>query len=184
MASNIISSSNNTISDHLIVEASSPSVLNISPTESIVVVASPDTTGGEGIAKEGPIVEAGVVEPRREMKAVAAATTTTTSTKPSRSYSSYISSTKSPNYLTDDMCLVPGADPEIRIELAPKNARRIFTGVDILASIDSVWTVLTNYEELQLVVPSLVKNEVLYRTPEGGARLKQVGGAKVFPGKS
>lgn len=178
MASNIISSCNDTITDHLIVEASSPSVLNISPTESIVVVASPDTTGNEGIAMKGPIVE-----PRREMKAAAAATTSTTSTKPSRSYGSYISSTKSPNYLTDDMCLVPGADPEIRIELAPKNARRIFTGVDILASIDSVWTVLTNYEELQLVVPSLVKNEVLYRTPEGGARLKQVGGAKVFPGK-
>ena len=183
MASNIMSSSNDTITDHLIVEASSPSVLNISPMESIVVVDSPDTTGGEGIAMKGPIVEAGVVESRREMKAAAAATTTTTSTKPSRSYGSYISSTKSPNYLTDDMCLVPGADPEIRIELAPKNARRIFTGVDILASIDSVWTVLTNYEELQLVVPSLVKNEVLYRTAEGGARLKQVGGAKVFPGK-
>jgi hypothetical protein len=184
--SNIISSSNNTITDHLIVEASSPSVLSTSPllsAESIVVVASPDTAGSEGVVVEGPIVEAGVVEPRREMKVAAAATTTTTSTKPSRSYGSYISSTKSPNYLTDDMCLVPGADPEIRIELAPKNARRIFTGVDILASIDSVWTVLTNYEELQLVVPSLVKNEVLYRTPEGGARLKQVGGAKVFPGK-
>ena len=131
-------------------------------------------------ASVGPIVEPKrVVEPQREAKATAAAATTT---KPSRSYSSNISSPKSPNYLTDDMCLVPGADPEVRIELAPKNARRIFTGVDILASIDSVWTVLTNYEELQLVVPSLVKNEVVYRTPEGGARLKQVGGAKVFPG--
>jgi len=124
-------------------------------------------------ARDGPSREA-PIEPRREMKG-------STKTSNSRPFN-YIASTKSPNYLTDDICLIPGADPEVRIEVAPKNARRIFTGVDILADIDSVWNVLTNYEELQMVVPSLVKNEVMYRTPDGGARLKQVGGAKVFPG--
>lgn len=85
-------------------------------------------------------------------------------------------------YLTDDMCLLPGAEPEVRIEVVPNNARRIFTGVDILADIESIWAVLTNYDRLQDVVPSLVKNEVLQRYSDGGARLLQVGGAKVLPG--
>lgn len=82
--------------------------------------------------------------------------------------------------LTDDICLVPG-DPVVRIEEAPSNARRIFTGIDINCEIDRVWKVLTTYEKLHEVVPSLVKNQVLYRT-ERGARLSQVGGAKVLPG--
>ena len=85
-----------------------------------------------------------------------------------------------PAVLTDDICLLPG-EPVVRIEEAPSNARRIFTGIDIIANIDDVWEVLTNYERLQDVVKSLVKNEVLLRT-ERGARLLQVGGAKVLPG--
>lgn len=88
----------------------------------------------------------------------------------------------SPRFLTDDMCLIPGADPEVYIEDAPQNARRIFTGVDIMADVDVVWKLLTDYENLDKVVPSLVENEVLSRTPNGGARLRQVGGAKVLPG--
>ena len=51
-----------------------------------------------------------------------------------------------------------------------------------MAGMDAVWDVLTAYEKLQDVVPSLVKNEVVERTPDGGARLAQVGGAKVLPG--
>ena len=86
-----------------------------------------------------------------------------------------------PEILTDDICLLPG-EPMIRIEVAPQNSRRIFTGIDILADIDSVWKVLTSYESLHLVVPSLIKNEVLERFPDGGARLYQVGGANVLPG--
>jgi hypothetical protein len=34
----------------------------------------------------------------------------------------------------------------------------------------------------QTVVPSLVANEVLEIRADGGARLRQVGGAKIFPG--
>ena len=82
--------------------------------------------------------------------------------------------------LTDDICLVPG-DPIVRIEEAPGNARRIFTGIDINCDIRRVWSVLTNYEDLHQVIPSLVENEVVYRTARG-ARLSQVGGAKVLPG--
>jgi hypothetical protein len=38
--------------------------------------------------------------------------------------------------------------------------RRIFTGVDIMADMEGIWDVLTAYDTLQNVVPSLVKNEV------------------------
>jgi len=93
---------------------------------------------------------------------------------------SFRSEEESMTVLTDDICLVPG-DPIVRVEEAPSNARRIFTGIDINCDIDRVWNVLTCYEKLHEVVPSLVKNEVLYRT-DHGARLSQVGGAKVLPG--
>jgi hypothetical protein len=62
--------------------------------------------------------------------------------------------------LTDDICLFPGSEPIVRVEEAPSNARRIFTGVDIMADMESIWEVLTAFERLQDVVPSLVKNEV------------------------
>ena len=86
-----------------------------------------------------------------------------------------------PAVLTDDICLVPG-DPVVRIEEAPSNARRIFTGVDIAARVENVWDVLVDYEHLDEVIPSLVKNKVIKPLPNGGARLAQVGGAKVLPG--
>ena len=63
-------------------------------------------------------------------------------------------------FLTDDICLFPGSEPVVRVEEAPSNARRIFTGVDIMADMESIWDVLTTFERLQDVVPSLVKNEV------------------------
>ena len=85
----------------------------------------------------------------------------------------------SPFSLSDDVCLIPG-EPIVRIEEAPLNSRRIFTGIDILAKVDDIWSVLTDYENLQEVVPSLVKNEVLERKENGGAVLLQVGGAKVY----
>eukprot|EP01039_Chlorochromonas_danica_P006969 gene6969-7710_t len=86
------------------------------------------------------------------------------------------------DFLSDDVCLLPGAEPEVRIEAAPGNARRIYTGVDIEADIEEVWAVLTDYDHLQDVVPSLVRNEVLQRDSRGGARLLQIGAAKVLPG--
>ena len=115
----------------------------------------------------------------------------------------YESSEMAPPFLDPDSCLVPG-EPVVRVEKAPENSRRIFAGIDILASVDDVWNILTNYEQLQDVVPNLVVNEVLatYKgepaetvtydkdAPEDvqckqvadkmkGSLLKQVGGAKV-----
>ncbi|KAL3912447.1 MAG: hypothetical protein SGILL_006879 [Bacillariaceae sp.] len=116
----------------------------------------------------------------------------------------YDSSEMAPQFLDPDSCLIPG-EPVVRVEKAPENSRRIFAGIDIMAGVDDVWNVLTNYAELQNVVPNLVVNDVLdlydgnaasedasYDTsaPEEvqckqianqmkGSLLKQVGGAKV-----
>ncbi|KAH8043402.1 polyketide cyclase / dehydrase [Aureococcus anophagefferens] len=57
---------------------------------------------------------------------------------------------------------------------APGNARRIYTGVDISADVDTVWDLLTDYEGLADVVPNLVANEVIAKPPGGGgAALRQ-----------
>merc|ERR1719376_1778990 len=77
--------------------------------------------------------------------------------------------------LTDKICLIPGDSPVVRIEDAPGNARRIFTGVDIRAHVDDVWEVLTDYGSLHKVVPNLVENEVIEPLDAGGVRLWQVG---------
>merc|ERR1719171_3411387 len=87
----------------------------------------------------------------------------------------------SPPVLSDSVCLVPG-EPVMRIESAPNNAVRIFTGVDVVAPMQSVWDMLTDYENLDKVVPSLVRNEVLPPYPGGGARIAQTGSAAVLPG--
>lgn len=91
----------------------------------------------------------------------------------------------SPTVLSDEICLVPGK-PVVRVEVAPGNARRIFTGIDIVSEEphvqEVVWGILCDYEHLDRVVPNLVANEVLSRTEDGGARLRQVGGAKLAPG--
>ena len=113
----------------------------------------------------------------------------------------YASSEMAPPFLGEDQCLVPGAEPVVRVEKAPQNSRRIFAGIDILASVDAVWNVLTDYSNLQNVVPNLVVNDVLELYPgtpvttntvDGaqeeyqrmasqlkGSLLRQVGGAKV-----
>jgi len=109
-----------------------------------------------------------------------------------------------PPFINEDRCLVPG-EPLVRVEKAPDNSRRIFAGVDIQASVDDIWALLTDYHNLQDVVPNLVLNEVLELYPPSdtsfnftavgnltdeeqcqllsenmkGAKLKQVGGAKV-----
>eukprot|EP00434_Breviolum_minutum_P034474 symbB.v1.2.030517.t1/scaffold3447.1/size56486/2 len=84
-----------------------------------------------------------------------------------------------PVVLTDAVCLIPGGEPVVRLEDAPGNARRIFTGVDIRATVDEVWEVMTNYNELESRIPNLAQNQVVERYQEdGGARLWQVGQAK------
>jgi hypothetical protein len=114
----------------------------------------------------------------------------------------YNTSEMAPPFLGEDQCLVPG-EPVIRVEKAPENSRRIFAGIDIMASVDDVWNLLTDYGNLQNVIPNLVVNEVmdLYDASQGdlyvdssqpedaqcqqianqmkGALLRQVGGAKV-----
>jgi len=87
----------------------------------------------------------------------------------------------SPVALFDEICLEPG-DPVVRIEDAPGNGVRIFTGIDIQSTMDEVWNILTDYENLHRVVPSLVSNEVLEKKEGGGARIYQIGAAKVLPG--
>jgi len=82
-----------------------------------------------------------------------------------------------PVMLTPLICLIPGDDPVVRVEDAPGNARRIFTGVDICATVSDVWEVLTDYHQLQVVVPNLVKNKVLQHLQDGGAKLWQTGRA-------
>lgn len=74
------------------------------------------------------------------------------------------------------------SEPIVRVEVAPLNSRRIFATVDVLAHWDLLWKVLTDYKNLNKVVPSLLQNEVLQHYPDGGARLMQVGGAKILPG--
>merc|ERR1719424_2591242 len=59
-----------------------------------------------------------------------------------------------PAVLEEDVCLVPG-QPVVRVEDAPGNARRIFTGIDIVADgcenvTGVVWNVLTDYANLAL----------------------------------
>lgn len=92
-----------------------------------------------------------------------------------------LTESNSPPMMLDKECLVSG-DPLVRIERAPSNAVRIFTGIDVQAPMQRVWDVLTDYENLHKVVPSLVHNEVLQNFSNGGARLAQTGSATVLPG--
>jgi hypothetical protein len=115
----------------------------------------------------------------------------------------YQSSEMTPPFIAEDSCLVPG-EAVVRVEKAPENSRRIYAGIDIPVGVDVVWNLLTDYANLQNVVPNLTVNEVLAEF-EGkpvdqivvdtsfsdeeqcqtiskqlkGALLKQVGGAKV-----
>jgi len=90
----------------------------------------------------------------------------------------------SPAVLSDEICLVPGS-PIVRVEVAPGNARRIFTGIDIVAEVDDVlekvWLTLTDYANLANVVPNLISNDIVERNADG-ARLFQRGAAKLAPG--
>lgn len=50
------------------------------------------------------------------------------------------SSEMAPPFLDPNSCLIPG-EPIVRVERAPENSRRIFAGIDIMASVDDVWNV-------------------------------------------
>ena len=58
----------------------------------------------------------------------------------------YDSSEMATPFLDPDSCLVPG-EPVVRVEKAPENSRRIFAGIDILASVDDVWNVSFSQQE-------------------------------------
>ena len=53
----------------------------------------------------------------------------------------YESSEMAKPFLDFDSCLMTDAEPVVRVEKAPDNSRRIFAGIDILASTDDVWNV-------------------------------------------
>ena len=72
----------------------------------------------------------------------------------------FATSEMAPPFLDDDQCLIPG-EPVVRVEKAPENSRRIFAGIDVMASVDTVWDLLTDYENLDKVVPNLLVNNVL-----------------------
>lgn len=71
-------------------------------------------------------------------------------------------------------------DPEVHLERAGKNARRIWTSIVIRSNVDDVWKIMTNYTSLQDIVPNLIQNDLLEHTPDGGARLYQVARATWF----
>lgn len=52
----------------------------------------------------------------------------------------YHLSEMTPPFIGEDQCLVPG-EAVVRVEKAKDNSRRIFAGIDILASVDDVWNV-------------------------------------------
>ena len=74
----------------------------------------------------------------------------------------FTTSGMAPPFLDEDQCLVPG-EPVVRVEKAPENSRRIFAGIDIMESADVVWNLLTDYDNLAKVVPSLLVNHVVER---------------------
>jgi len=55
----------------------------------------------------------------------------------------YESSEMAQPFLDPNACLLPDAEPVVRVEKAPDNSRRIWAGIDILASADDVWNVST-----------------------------------------
>jgi len=52
----------------------------------------------------------------------------------------YHMSEMQPPFIGEDQCLVPG-EAVVRVEKATDNSRRIFAGIDIMASVDDVWNV-------------------------------------------
>jgi hypothetical protein len=63
----------------------------------------------------------------------------------------YESSEMTPPFLDFDSCLVPG-EPVVRLERAPENSRRIFAGIDIMASVDDVWKVRRSMQLLSCLM--------------------------------
>jgi len=74
----------------------------------------------------------------------------------------------------------------VLVEWVPGNARRIYATVDIPASLEEVWQVMTDYANLPVAIPNLKVCDVLEYFPEdGGASMWQVGTANFrVPGTS
>lgn len=79
----------------------------------------------------------------------------------------YQASEMAPPFIGEDQCLVPG-EPVVRVEKAPDNSRRIFAGVDIVASVDDVWNVSAKslFEKVWIKICLLfVANSVHFLSP-------------------
>jgi DNA-binding transcriptional MerR regulator len=160
----------------------STTAISVSEEISTTTTITDPSSGKDVISMVEEQQEQSVVELGTNSKVIAANTISTTNNSIAAAASTLSPRISKGSFISDELCLLPGEDPEVRIEVAPQNARRIYSAVDIRAPLESVWAVLTNYEGLGKLVPSLLKNEVLSRDESGGARLLQIGGAKVLPG--
>ncbi|KAL3688109.1 hypothetical protein R1sor_014418 [Riccia sorocarpa] len=63
---------------------------------------------------------------------------------------------------------------EVKVEKTGSNTRKITAKISVGASLEDVWSILTDYERLADFIPGLAVNELLDRR-ENGCRLYQVG---------
>ncbi|TVQ08837.1 MAG: cyclase [Leptolyngbya sp. DLM2.Bin27] len=70
--------------------------------------------------------------------------------------------------------VVSAADVIVETEKLGGQQRRILAFTDISASVDQVWQVLTDYDNLASFIPNLAYSKRLSH-PEGGIRLEQMG---------
>ena len=63
--------------------------------------------------------------------------------------------------------------PSRSVELSPGNSRRIFASTDILADPDTVWDLLTDYDNLAEVVPNLLSNEARRSAERANTRARR-----------
>ncbi len=79
--------------------------------------------------------------------------------------------------------LVAQEDPqhavEVQIQSVAERQRQISAKIQISHSVEQVWQVLTDYENLAKFIPNLAKSRLLEH-PTGGIRLEQVGSQRLL----
>lgn len=79
-----------------------------------------------------------------------------------------------------NVCLSTGVPSPVAIEVDPTsfNSRRVYASIGVAAPVETVWSALTDYDNLGSFIPSLVENRclehsgnvaVLYQVEWGGA---------------